>query len=401
MTGSRVISNTASNSSVLTEHQRVGSSKEEQLRVRTLIPVYKNELLTNDLHGRGVLQWRRPSPLVAPFKPAPLMIGAPSPTTCGLKCCCSPGISCNCIGMTPTHVQPPWMCCEESPMLRLPPGVPLWLPDTKSQPMSNSEFFYPWRVCRCYGCQGGVILNHRHRRHHKEILMLKDEGGEDYMHDLEKKGLEAISVVKTLARESGPSWKSCGQKNGVTILKKHLGKEPLLVKGSVNLGKVSVRAVLAVLEQVDGNRNFDPQFDFGYHLQYFSEDLGIIYQAYKGIMGIPGRDFLCLAAVDRTSDDGYVVATQSIDDDIWRNKIPKYAENRTVRGKIMIGGFCIEKKSDKTVMVTFVTQVNLNANIPAFILNQVAHNQIQSLANLRSVVDSNVEQFSCGFDTYL
>jgi len=132
-----------------------------------------------------------------------------------------------------------------------------------------------------------------------------------------KKAIQEHLALKADTR----GWKHAGTKGGVKCYRKEVTDHslPVLVKGEVNFGKgpgVTPEDVIDFFTMIDPQL-YNSELDISIHLRNWRvtswPGVYVFYQSYKGMMGVPGRDFTIFLYREKIADDYYAFASQSID----------------------------------------------------------------------------------------
>eukprot|EP01067_Filipodium_phascolosomae_P001113 Filipodium_phascolosomae@DN1784_c0_g1_i2.p1 len=294
---------------------------------------------------------------------------------------------------------PKKMVCPELVCKRLPsweyfqmsnPDFPHGAPPLESPIILNCpgirirpEDFIPKQRCLCKGCQDDLqLVPCCYFEHCRNI------------------GQEAVEGLKNLLATS--KWKPQNKdKEAFSICTASGGanKKFHVIKATKNLGKVSFHSVVALLEKVQTKKYFDDSFLEGYHLKYFNEDVGLLYHRYQGMMGVPGRNFVCVAYIERYNnastscgnEERTVIAIKSTE--LPRN-VENFLKNDTVRAEIILAGYEVKKLQDGTVEVTAISQVDLKSSAPSFVQNGIQLNQMKNLmVGVNDVIQKHPVEF--------
>eukprot|EP01067_Filipodium_phascolosomae_P004824 Filipodium_phascolosomae@DN2816_c1_g1_i5.p1 len=117
------------------------------------------------------------------------------------------------------------------------------------------------------------------------------------------------------------------------------------------------------------------------------------------MMGLPDRDFVCVAYVQRyiIPDDNCIIVIKSTE---APSSVEEYVKKSTtcVRGRIIVAGYEVKKLLDETVQVTALSQIDLNSKSPAWIQNVIQLNQTKTLTGLTNLLEANPVEFDPHWD---
>lgn len=214
--------------------------------------------------------------------------------------------------------------------------------------------------------------------------------------------IEAINVDKLLKtlREFASSdigWKNIGMKNGVDIDRHKDGP----IRGTVIIPAAHHLSPQDVVEWVWNSNpsSYNDLVDVASRYYVHKNQMGqpgvIFYQAYKGIMRFPGRDFHLFATKKELNNDVSLFACTSFNfpevDDVKGPFQCNFIVRGCVRAEANVGGYEAKRLPDGSIRVRAVWQIDLKASLPGFILNNINNSSLAHLVSLVKCVTSHYE----------
>lgn len=157
---------------------------------------------------------------------------------------------------------------------------------------------------------------------------------------------------------------------------------PMLVKGTINLGKTyTVNEVINYLWDPEIAAEYDHSLIKACAIREFPSNLYILYQAFKGRFGLCGRDFVMYSVKHWESKNRVTIGSRSVES--WPNC--DHMVNGLVRGFTHLGGYDVRKDTTtEEILLTLIFQVNIKTDgIPAWIVNRVKLEQLQVAKHIR------------------
>lgn len=133
----------------------------------------------------------------------------------------------------------------------------------------------------------------------------------------------------------------------------------------------SPEEIASYLKRDNVQKEYDDQFAEGGTVQELSMDAKFVFNRFKGVFMVSGRDFCMLAITVRKPGDTIIISSFSHEhDDCPPHK--KY-----VRAELVIGGWILkpDENNPSKTFAQYVTQSDLKGNIPKKIVNGVAEKQ--------------------------
>jgi hypothetical protein len=118
-------------------------------------------------------------------------------------------------------------------------------------------------------------------------------------------------------------------------------------------------------------KDYDDQFAEGGTVHNLSMNTGFVFNRFKGVMFISGRDFCMLGITIKFPDGKIIICSKSHEhDDCPPHK--KY-----VRGEVVIGGWILvpDKNDPNRTYAQYISHSDLKGNIPKKIVNNVSEKQ--------------------------
>jgi len=200
----------------------------------------------------------------------------------------------------------------------------------------------------------------------------------------------ADAMVKEAMQEiaaDAAGWKEVSKANDITIWKKAGDGAIMNVRGRTTI-KGPAAAVLAVYLDGDRAKELDPSLIASRDVEKFDTHTKIIYEAFKGLAIVSGRDF-CTLMVQRCLEDGTLVsASKSVE----HEKCP--GEKKLVRGEMALHGFIIKPTGDTSCTVDYLTMLDLKGKIPAWVKNKLADEDPLVLAPIRKIVEAEYAEIA-------
>ena len=193
---------------------------------------------------------------------------------------------------------------------------------------------------------------------------------------------DLIAVSKATVDDG---WISVGISKGIAILKKlpEKGEPPVnSVKGS---GKINCppEFLMRILLDPAYSKQLDDMLDKMTLVQSIQDHVQLMYLKYKAVWPTSARDFCALNVFGQYNKTTFLHAATSVVD-------PRVPEERGfVRGDVLSGGYIIEVCPGQAELsrVTYVTQVDLKGNVPAFLVNKICESQPQCVNHFRHIAE--------------
>ena len=194
---------------------------------------------------------------------------------------------------------------------------------------------------------------------------------------------DLIAVSKATVDDG---WISVGISKGIAILKKlpEKGEPPVnSVKGS---GKINCppEFLMRILLDPTYSKQLDDMLDKMILVQSIQDHVQLMHLKYKAVWPTSARDFCALNVFGQYNKTTFLHAATSVVD-------PRVPEDRgCVRGDVLSGGYIIETCPGQAGLsrVTYVTQVDLKGNVPAFIVNKICESQPQCVNHFRHIAEA-------------
>lgn len=198
------------------------------------------------------------------------------------------------------------------------------------------------------------------------------------------------ALVKEAMQEitaDAAGWKEVSKVNDITIWKKDGDGAIMNVRGRTTI-KGPAAAVLALYLDGDRAKELDPSLIAAKDVDKFDAHNAIVYEAYKGLAIVSGRDF-CTFTTQRCLEDGTLIsAAKSVE----HEKCP--GEKKMVRAEIALHGFIIKPTGDTSCTVDYLTMVDLKGKIPAWVKNKLADEDPLVLVPLRKIVEAEYAEIA-------
>ncbi|CEM08639.1 unnamed protein product [Vitrella brassicaformis CCMP3155] len=190
-------------------------------------------------------------------------------------------------------------------------------------------------------------------------------------------GRKACEALYDMARSDG--WKEAGRKDGAKLYRKDIPNMPMMGRGTIEFQEeIPVQTVFDYIWDPDTKPEYDPMLDAGFSLHVYPNELGIMYQAFRGQYGVPGRDFIVMAWKESFGEDHMILGFKSIDwpDDDRMSK-------KHVRGKCILGGFEVRRLENGHVELSYFNQADLCGNISEWLVTQAKLDQLKIVTNVK------------------
>ena len=138
--------------------------------------------------------------------------------------------------------------------------------------------------------------------------------------------------------------------------------------------------ILTCLKDLSRKQAYDVTFETGHTVEVVDQNTEIVYQKYKGKLGVSARDF-CLLQTRIDYGDGRVLALAS---SINHSKCP---ETKCVRAHLYFGIHLLTPTGPNTTLDTYMIYVDIRGNIPKFLANTVQADQAMLVDNLRNFLN--------------
>jgi hypothetical protein len=144
--------------------------------------------------------------------------------------------------------------------------------------------------------------------------------------------------------------------------------------------KRSPEEILICLKDLSRKQAYDLTFESGYTVETIDLSTEIVYQKYKGKLGVSARDF-CLLQTRVEYPDGRVLALAT------SISHPKCPETKCVRAHLYFGVHLLTPVSSQITLDTYMIYVDIRGNIPKFLANTVQVDQAMLVENLRNFLN--------------
>eukprot|EP01067_Filipodium_phascolosomae_P000242 Filipodium_phascolosomae@DN1207_c0_g1_i1.p1 len=149
---------------------------------------------------------------------------------------------------------------------------------------------------------------------------------------------------------------------------------------------------------------YDSQLSVTKRVALYPDFTAVIYQAFKKVMGVPGRDFLfSIHKTTNKSGNCVVIGCSGLcptrESVLYDSLAGKIRDPQCVPARMILAGYVIsdiiESDSGRIngVKVTFVSSIDLCGSIPHFISKSVLCNQLTNLASVRDKLFQKREEF--------
>eukprot|EP01066_Platyproteum_vivax_P014007 Platyproteum_vivax@DN6302_c0_g1_i1.p1 len=197
-------------------------------------------------------------------------------------------------------------------------------------------------------------------------------------------------------------WKKLGEKNGVNCERRDIKKQPAVCKGSVLFGSDwDPETIIDFVWNESSCFKYDPSLDKAFRLKTWSDELPLglcaYYQAYKGQMGFPGRDFVLVGAKKQIDNDHYISCCQTapMEHLFTDDQLDQAKKQKCVRAHIFIAALDCRRLSNGLVQLTLVNQLDPNERwAPEMILNQLYVEQLQKVGSVRKSLEKEYPEKS-------
>ena len=134
--------------------------------------------------------------------------------------------------------------------------------------------------------------------------------------------------------------------------------------------------IVDCLKDLSRKAEYDPLFENGYIVQLLSQEMGVVYQKFKSMGPISGRDF-CLLQKKFELGDGVVAAVAgSIEH-------PDCPETKCVRAQLHLACHYISPIAPGVSKLVYVIYLDVKGSIPKFVINSVQSDQAMFVEHLR------------------
>ena len=205
------------------------------------------------------------------------------------------------------------------------------------------------------------------------------------------KARERREVLYNLIIDSGSKFTGDHESNGVRLWYIQPENEPLISKGHISVqGSYNLRPVLECLTNANKAREWNADVIEGQVINEIinsgEETLLYEYNAYKGRMGFPGRDFLWYSYIYWESAD--VVYYLNFSDE---SQLTQQTTNRYVRGNALLTGYRIER-TESGLSIHFVNQVDVGIKrVPDWIVNTIMRRTPERLGILAAYLQKHFD----------
>ena len=158
--------------------------------------------------------------------------------------------------------------------------------------------------------------------------------------------------------------------------RKKVGAGYFVVRGEGEINRTPSE-ILEALQDLSRKSAYDTSFESGHNIEILDPSMEIVYQKYKGKLGVSARDF-CLLQKRFDLPDGKVVALAT---SINHAKCP---ETKFVRAHLYFGCHFLTPIGPRTTMDVYMIYVDIRGNVPKFLANTVQVEQAMLVDNLRN-----------------
>lgn len=182
------------------------------------------------------------------------------------------------------------------------------------------------------------------------------------------------------------NWVILGTNKNVTVMKKlpEKGEAPVnCIKGTTTV-LAPPDFILHLLISGSFVAELDSMLKEMRDIHTVSPWIHLRHLTYKAVWPTTSRDFACLDVAGRLSSTVRVHAAMSITD----SRIPE--DKNCVRGEVLAGGYviCNVPGDPNKSLLTYVTQVDLKGNVPAWVVNKVTESQPLCAAEMRRIAEN-------------
>lgn len=200
----------------------------------------------------------------------------------------------------------------------------------------------------------------------------------------------ADAMVKEAMQEiaaDAEGWKEVSKANDITVWKKAGDGAIMNVRGRTTI-KGPAATVLALYLDGDRAKELDPSLITSRDVEKFDAHNAVVYESFKGLAIVSGRDF-CTLSAQRCLEDGTLV---SVAKSVEHEKCPE--EKKMVRAEIALHGFIVKSTGDTSCTVDYLTMVNLKGKIPAWVKNKLADEEPLVLGLIRKIVEAEYAEIA-------
>lgn len=160
--------------------------------------------------------------------------------------------------------------------------------------------------------------------------------------------------------------------------RKKVGAGFFVVRGEGEINRTPSE-ILELLQDLPRKSTYDTSYESGHNIEPLDSSMEIVYQKYKGKLGVSARDF-CLLQKRFELPDGRTVALAT---SINHVKCP---ETKFVRAHLYFGCHFLTPTGPRTTMDVYMIYVDIRGNVPKFLANTVQVEQAMLVDNLRNVL---------------
>jgi CubicO group peptidase (beta-lactamase class C family) len=234
---------------------------------------------------------------------------------------------------------------------------------------------------------GSEVVGHTEEAPHDDEIVYppKLQRREHSFSEMAMKAIEEVKLAATSGAEFG--WQETSTSKGVRLFKREVPGRPLLmVRGTGRIDRHPA-CVFEMLSNLDNKKKWNQQFRCLEIVEELDDYVRIMRDEYNPIWPVSGRDFCIFQTIHFNDDGGFVVASQSVEDD----RAPE--QDGIVRAELDIGGAHVCPAPDNPMhsIVTYLVSIDLKGSIPTMVKNAVATKQPLCVDGIRKLCETNTD----------
>lgn len=196
-----------------------------------------------------------------------------------------------------------------------------------------------------------------------------------------KKAKDAVQKLLDLA--NSPNWTLVNSKpNNVFSMDAEGGLKCIKGEGFINY---TPKEIAEYLKRENVQKDYDDQFAEGGTVQQLSMETSFVFNRFKGVFMVSGRDF-CMLAIRLNMPDGRVIISSTSHE---HEDCPPH--KKYVRAELIRGGWILtpDKENPSRTFAQYISQSDLKGNIPKSIVNSVAEKQGLLVSKIEQAMKKN------------